>query len=145
MSQSTWEATYYWIRSADLVRHPKATDAHLVKHSLLKWTGLRTENLRAHNYSPLPYQYDAEESMCLRYQTRNAPTTNESCAGCPVAKFRGGISCQRPIPGIECQSPWGAYVSPKTGMPRTPESMIICLQRTYDQLPNKISARKKTK
>jgi hypothetical protein len=118
----TWNDEYYWISSTKLAADARATDAHLLVHSIAKWTGLRLENVRRHNFIAHAYWYDPDEALCARYLQANTP---QPCAACPVAQLRGGVSCHSPAPG-EARSPWAQYIVGKD-----PEPMINTMIDTY--------------
>lgn len=132
MSVDTWADEFCWVSSAKLAQHPKATDAVLLRHSELKWRGLRAENISRHEFHTAAYWYDPDEALCHRYLDPNMPNP---CEICPVAQFRNGVSCHRPAPGEE-QSPWADFISPR-GHTRNPEPMIALMRQVHEHITGK--------
>lgn len=105
------------------------SDMEALQHSLLKWQGLRPENLAKHGVIRRPYTslhasgsesellcVDASScALCKRYFVR--------CEPCPLYAANGGRTCADRGP-LEDVSAWGAYV--RHG---NPEPMIALIER----------------
>lgn len=105
MSLETWKAEFYPV-DAD-----KVSEADALDHSLRKWIGLKSENLKKHDVVPHDGSgtlndsctlYDAQDrtltffvnyrscALCHHYTQEEA---GDPCATCPISLSRDGISC----------------------------------------------------
>lgn len=108
MSEASWKKKFYPI-DADLVDEEDA-----IKHSLVKWYGLRKENLKNHGLSEPPIYIDADTcALCHHYDNGF-----DSCWKCPLYQFLGR-SCASGVNGGEyyCYMDYG-----------DPEPMIAALE-----------------
>jgi hypothetical protein len=121
MSLKTWIAKYYPV-PADQVK----TTEDAVKHSILKWEGLRDQNLEVNECTLLFHavgdEHDPHDQLVLSSSTCALCHLHEdghnSCPDCPLSKLRG-MRCDEPLG----KSPYS------TGMCNNPEPMINLLKK----------------
>jgi len=140
MSLETWKKEFYPKNAKSM---GKATSKAATDHSIQKWIGLRKKNLVKHGLVTTtlwgwrcvgeiadPLGYDSSTfgvdsgtcALCVRF------THKEECERCPLAKCRGGVSCDLSMPR-EVRSPYNAW---RQGA--DPEPMIRWLRRTKKML-----------
>jgi hypothetical protein len=129
MSIESWKKEYYPIDAG--------AQCNETLHSLRKWTGLRSEALKAHGLKQSgPVIYDEPTNifrvasdtcaLCVKYFDSSS---TEPCDLCPLSKVRGDVRCDsRRLD--EPESPYCLFV--KHG---NPEPMILWLKMTvrYEQ------------
>lgn len=80
MSEATWLKEFYPIE-ADRVPENKA-----IKHSLVKWYGLRKDSLKKHGLKNPPiFVNDESCALCHFYNDGTLP----ACDGCPLNEYLG--------------------------------------------------------
>ena len=124
MSLATWEKEFYPTHASDV----KIKDA--IKHSLLKWKGLKPKNLEKHSvYVDLELTLrsilENEEEEGFFIGSENCALCNfymdidsdSSCKGCPLALARNGIPCDTYSEDLDVleSSPWRIFID--TGSP----------------------------
>ncbi len=111
MSLKTWKEEFYPVPADQC---PKA---EAVAHSLRKWRGLTVENLERHkmvadggdlNSGGVSWFRVNGCALCYHYADRYHPDQTKVCAACPLAKARGGVSCDHCAPG-ESESPFRRF------------------------------------
>lgn len=114
MSEQTWLEEFYPI-PADKCRGGIAA----IKHSLRKWQGALRENLKKHNLTKPPIEYNTETcSLCVRYELE--PNFDLSvCRKCPIYKTIAK----------NCMVAYSASVNHFVS-PTNPEPMIKLLKKT---------------
>lgn len=79
MSEQTWMKEFYPVDACD-VPADKA-----IKHSLVKWRGLRKESLRKHGLTQPPIEVNDEScALCKNYILEVS-----DCSDCPLKQFLG--------------------------------------------------------
>lgn len=78
MSETTWRKEFYPIDAG------KVPASKAIKHSLVKWYGLRKDSLKKHGLEYPPIRVDADTcALCNHYFYTN------DCKGCPLAEYLG--------------------------------------------------------
>jgi hypothetical protein len=115
MSLKSWERQYYKKPACE------CTKEEAVQHSILKWTGLLSSNLKRHGLKRLTWKRDGalgstiEDrhgqrfivgistcALCFHYHPY-------CCLGCPLSRARGGWPCCRHLPK-EIRSPYDRFI-----------------------------------
>jgi len=143
MSLTTWKQEFYSIEASDLVKSNSNDLVAIVKHSLRKWKGLRSKNLRKHRlvYNPNIKSIQEEGtkntftismhscSLCkyagiqAGVKVLETPYWKSICGFCPLYKVRANVPCDRI--SYTQTSPWGIFV-----LKGDPEPMIRDLKET---------------
>lgn len=114
MSLESWKEEFYPVEAS------KCSREEALNHSLLKWSGLKKENLDKHGLTFLMgdilygdlrtgqlFQIDASTcALCYHHRCENED--EELCATCPLSIARGGASCDRFLPD-EHRTPFGRW------------------------------------
>ena len=110
------------------------SDSEALRHSLLKWQGLRPENLAKHDLMaghfgaiqdltsfdpPLLYVDGSSCALCQRYP--------RDCSRCPLTKANDGTPCTG-SKGLLQLSPWRHFL-----LHKDPEPMIALIERAIAQ------------
>jgi hypothetical protein len=125
MSLDSWKEEFYPIEA------DKVSKKNSIEHSILKWTGLRKENLDKHGIVAIMGGYieeleirngldiDSDScALCCHY-------LSDECKRCPITKSRG-IKCDSlKDDGTETASPYGHWL-----WSMDPEPMIQTLLET---------------
>lgn len=119
MSLATWKEEFYPV-PADQVPKEQA-----LQHSLSKWRGLTPDNLEKHSLAstgtgrlcdsgvkwPVDF-FDIDSATCaLCFYYIKA-----QCCNCPLAKYRGGINCDKTVEGEE-NSPYELWCCDQNEQP----------------------------
>lgn len=111
MSDKSWMKEFYPV-DADLVDEKDA-----IKHSLVKWYGLRKESLEKHGLTEPPIDIDDSScALCRAYYSFYEVTR---CSKCPLYQYLG-----RPCASILC----GTYEFDHYTDKGDPEPMIAALE-----------------
>jgi hypothetical protein len=130
MTLKTWKLEFY-PKPANRVAKRDA-----LAHSLRKWEGLREENLERHEVFRRG-SYVWSEGVELRIDGNSCALCEHflrvkevmrMCSSCPLARARGGVSCDNLRDGHERMSPWAAWANRKD-----PEPMIAALQKAVQE------------
>ena len=115
MSIESWKAEFYPVDADD----PSVNNTlAAIRHSLLKWTGLRKDNIERHGGYPIELVRSGETcALCVRYVYAVG-----DCRDCPISKARGNRCCSTCGPN-ESDSPWRMWT-----LYRDPEPMIAALE-----------------
>lgn len=136
MSFETWAKKYYPIPAN------KCKKADAVDHSLQKWIGLRSKNLKAHGLfsdgfglceytnCDAPCVLDIDSDTCALCQHHVGRVGN--CQGCPLFVALGGSRCDR-----DPDSPYWLWTDDEN-----PEPMIRALRKAKKLVDAKKEARK---
>ena len=95
MSIESWKAEFYPIGAKDV---PKQ---HALGHSIIKWHGLRKENLRKHGCRILWRSEVVDDAGCgLEIDANSCALctyywSHSGCGSCPLAIARGGVACDK--------------------------------------------------
>lgn len=132
MSITTWVQEFYSVDA----RQVAVPDS--ITHSLLKWTGLRAENLNKHGVYPSEHSNrrliddDCESygfflssencALCVHFYDDEPEGYSHACKDCPLSKARGGVACTSPLIAKD-KSPWNAWTDDLN-----PEPMIFWLK-----------------
>lgn len=109
MSQETWMKEFYPVPAHDIPKN-KA-----IKHSLVKWYGLRKESLEKHGLNAPPIDVDDQScALCQRYNYG----PRYFCKNCPLAEYLG-----RPCASWTKKHEFEAYE-----IKGNPEPMIAALE-----------------
>ena len=124
MTLESWKEEFY-------PQYPieSMTKMQAIKHSIIKWTGLRKENLSRHdlqvdNEGDIKYKGDyffidgGSCALCVKYFSKIHP----SCENCPLYKLLGN-SCDAPT----VSSPFNIWQDRED-----PEPMIAALQKLLE-------------
>ena len=151
MSLQSWKAEFYII-DADTTEPENATS-----HSLLKWYGLRKENLDRHNLEMDMHGWVLREkdktnedllngyaetlsidsttcALCYHHlvNTDDEDDEEDSCSNCPLAIARDGIPCTSWMQD-ESLSPWTEWTRLQN-----PEPMIFWLKKAVEEAQAKV-------
>lgn len=138
MSLRTWEKEFY-SKTADQAAGQYSSDVKLVEHSLKKWEGLKSSNLKRHKCRVDTFlgvvDSDREarlvvgsESCALCVAYLNVAT---NCEDCPLAKVRKGVRCDKAMES-ESRSPWTVFVDD-----RNPKPMLRWLKKALKMVQKK--------
>lgn len=143
MSLNTWKEEFYPRNASDFNGNSSLTELDAVKHSLLKWKGLRKENLDNHGITNIRksvsraigcdgslYQLKIDSDSCSLCQ-RNHMISEVECEGCALAIVRGGFPCDE-IMEDESFSPYVEFRDKNN-----PEPMIFWLEKALQYAEDK--------
>ncbi|HVC31885.1 MAG TPA: hypothetical protein VNL16_00075 [Chloroflexota bacterium] len=121
MSLKTWREEFYPTAAA------AQTTNTAVAHSLLKWIGLRPENLAKHGLTATRSRLDGATGELSFFVTSNTcalcvlyfdADSDDPCVTCPLSVSRGNVACD------EGDSPYEKFVEGNN-----PEPMIAALKK----------------
>lgn len=132
MSLKTWMKEFYKTEA------PLVSKRQALAHSLLKWIGLRKENLAKHGILKPKNQHYLDDPDCngTYYLTTSTCALcvhyyNKKCVDCPLALARDGVPCYD-HPKHLGKSPYVQYVNGNN-----PEPMIALIQLAIDKAKSK--------
>ena len=124
MSLESWKQEFYPVEARDVLK------ASAIGHSLQKWKGLRSENIRKHEVPVRSWRNNnfvcgASCALCTHYLEPARPPLPR-CTECPLYKLRGGYPCDFETPS-EILSPYSAWTDDSD-----PEPMIALLEQAAE-------------
>jgi hypothetical protein len=117
MSVHTWKAQFYYPDAEVYAGEIPSNEVNLraTEHSIIKWEGLRKENLRKHKVRKLA-QDNRTLTDGVNYFTAGGGSdcalclvNRESCRTCPLWESRDGVACDQPAADEEVD-PYEAWV-----------------------------------
>lgn len=111
MSLKSWERQYYKKPACE------CTKEEAVQHSILKWTGLLSSNLKRHGLKRLTCTRLLGSRVEGKHQHRFTVGISSCalcfhyypyCPDCPLSRVRGGYSCFTALPE-EIRSPYESF------------------------------------
>ncbi len=129
MSLKTWKKEFYPIPASEVEGRTEA-----IQHSLVKWVGLRGENLRKHNVRLIGISLtDARAGERLDISSDSCAlchlylrTSGSRCGKCPLVTVRNKYPCDIRIPQ-EGLSPFHYFA-----LEGNPEPMIELLEKVLE-------------
>ena len=152
MSLQSWKEEFYPISAREIAKIVEDRESdistkskiELVEHSLRKWEGNKSKNLRKHkmrkdwsNSIEDEYRnyFEVDSSSCSLCKVFHERGNGSVCEECPLSIARGGLACDED--DDSGGSPWHRS---RRG---NPQNMILWLNKTKDMLEGKYIPKKK--